>query len=162
MKRLLLLAALGAACAKSPASAPVEFRPADGSFAVRAPGHWRVDQTAGLTRKAVFYGPPDGKRPYSEMIRVALHPAQTPEAYRASHAAGAAPLTETAVGEAEAWEYRVVSEVPDPHGPTRRVVTRTVLVSAPGGLYALEHAWPADAEPGEAFEEFLASFRPKP
>lgn len=162
MKRLLLLVALGGACAKPPASAPVEFSPADGSFTARAPGHWRVDQTPGVTRKAVFYGPPEGARPYSEMIRVALHPAQTPQAYRGAHAASAPPLNETTAGQTKAWEYRDEAEVPDPHGPTRRVITRTVLVPSTGGLYALEHSWPAGAEPGKAFDEFLASFRPKP
>lgn len=162
MRLLLLLAALAAACAKPPASAPVSFSPADGSFEALAPGHWRVDQEAGLTRKAAFFGPPDGPRAFSEMIRVALHPAQDPEAFRAARAPGGPPLTETSAGGAKAWQFVREDAVPDPHAPTRRMVTRTVLIPSPRGLFALEHSWPAESRPGPAFDEFLASFRAKP
>lgn len=162
MRLLLLLAALAAACAKPPASAPAAFSPADGSFEAVAPGNWRVDQEPGLTRKAAFFGPPDGPRAFSEMIRVALHPAQEPEAFRAARSPGGPPLTETSAGGAKAWQFTREDEVPDPHGPARRMVTRTVLVPSPRGLFAVEHSWPADGRPGPAFDEFLASFRAKP
>lgn len=162
MRRLFLLVTLAAACGKTPASAPVDFRPADGSFTARAPGDWRVDQEPGLTRKAAFFGPPAGPQAFSEMIRVALHPAQEAEAFRVSRAPGGPPLTPTSVGGTQAWQFTREEVVPDPHAASRRVVTRTVLVPSPRGLFALEHSWPAGTQPSPVFDEFLASFRAQP
>jgi hypothetical protein len=155
---LALLALLAAGCAPANPSDPVLYRPADGSFEARVPGDWRVESGASGERRAAFFGPPGGPHPYAEMMRVYFHPGQTPEGYRAAAAPGLPPPLDAAA----APEFTRSSEVPDPHGPTRSVTTRSVLVPASGGLFVLEHSWPSEAAPSGAFAALLASFKPRP
>lgn len=164
MSKLLAAAALLAAiaCARPRPSDSVLYRGADGSFEARVPGDWRVQPGRGLTRKAAFFGPATGARPYSEMIRVALHERQTPKAYQAAHDPGSAPALEITVAGRPAWEYRTTRTLKSPHGADQRVAARTVMIAAPAGLFVLEHSWPADAEPTGPFAQLLDSFKPRP
>lgn len=160
--RLLMIAVLAAACSRPAPDAPAEYRPADDSFSASLPGGWKVDDSPGETRKAAFFGPPAGPGAFSEMIRVSLQPATTPEAYRASRPGLPTPLRETSAGGAKAWEFLSDSEFRDPHAGIKKLSSRVVLVPAPGGLFVLEHTWPAGAPSGrEAFEELLRTFKPK-
>lgn len=162
MRRLLLLALLAVACTRPSPDGSAEYRPEDESFTATLPGGWKVDDSPGETRKAAFFGPPSGPGAFTEMIRVSLHPATTPEAYRAARPGLPTPLRETAAGGAKAWEFLSDSEFPDPHGGTRKLSSRVVTVPTPRGLFVLEHAWPAGAPSGRpAFDELLRTFKPK-
>jgi hypothetical protein len=151
-----------AACSRPAPDAPAEYRPADDAFSASLPGGWKVDDSPGETRKAAFFGPPGGPGAFTEMIRVSLLPETTPEAYRAGRPGLPTPLRETAAGGAKAWEFLSESESPDPHGGSRKSSSRAVLIPSPGGLYVLEHSWPAGSpSSAAAFEEFLRTFKPK-
>lgn len=161
--RLILIAALAAsACSRPAPDAPAEYRPADDSFSATLPGGWKVDDSPAETRKAAFFGPPSGRGAFTEMIRVSLYPATTPEAYRAARPGLPTPLTETSAGGAKAWEFLSDSEFPDPHGGVKKLSSRVVAVPTPRGLFVLEHTWPAGEPSGRpAFEELLRTFKPK-
>ncbi len=99
----------------------------------------RAPRSVGAGR-GVFFGPPDGPRPFSEMIRVSRRPGDSPESHRASHVA--------------------VEVFMDPHRGRRTVYVRTVLIPSRGGVFALEHEWPEGASPSRAvFDGVLSSFR---
>jgi len=162
--RIFLIAALAAAACSRPApNAPAEYRPADESFSAAMPGGWKVDDSPGETRKAAFFGPPSGPGAFTEMIRVSLHPATTPEAYRASRPGLPTPLQPAVVGGAKASEFLIDSEFRDPHAGVKKLSSRVVAVPTEKGLFVLEYTWPAGAPAGrEAFEELLRTFQPKP
>ena len=160
--RLILIAVLAAACSRPAPDAAADYRPDDDSFSAALPGGWKVDDSPSETRKAAFFGPPSGPAAFTEMIRVSLHPATTPEAYRAARPGPPTPLKETSAGGAKAWEFLSDSELPDPHGGVKKLSSRIVTLPTPRGLFVLEHTWPAGAPSGrEAFEELLRTFKPK-
>lgn len=162
MRRILLIAALAAACSRPAPNAPAEYLPPDESFTATMPGGWKVDDSPSETRKASFFGPPTGPGAWTGMIRVSLYPGKSPEEYRASRPGPAAPLQESAAGGAKAWTLLSESEFHDPHAGVRKLSSRSVLVQTPRGLFVLEHTWPAGAPVGaEAFEELVRTFKPK-
>ncbi|MBI3566176.1 MAG: hypothetical protein HY079_13345 [Elusimicrobia bacterium] len=164
-----LLLLLPAACRKAPApapSAPVDYRPADGSFSARVPGDWRVEDAPGESRKAAFFGPPAGPAPFSDLMGVYYHAAAEPgtaaRAYVASQTGHGPGLTPPlGVSPAAGLDDSFTRAAPAGHGgPGPSVVTRVVAVPVSGGFYTLEHTWPADRAPDPAFEELLRSFKP--
>lgn len=173
MRRLALAALFLAAACSRPSPEPagsVEYSPPDGSFTARLPGGWKADDAPGKTRKAAFFGPPDGRKPFSELIAVRFFPAggryKDPRAYAAAQAAfgkPAPPPREIEVGATRGLELRTESVFSDVHSGPQALVTRSVLLPAGGGFYALEHTYPA-AGPSSAaiFEDVLRSFRPRP
>ena len=162
MKRLLIIALAAAACSRPGPNAPAEYRPADGSFSASLPGGWKVDDSLGETRKAAFFGPPSGPGAWTEMIRVSLYPATTPQAYRATRPGLPTPLQETAAGGAKALEFLSNSEFRDPHAGVKKLSSRVVMLPTAQGLFVLEHAWPDGAPASrEAFAGLLSTFKPK-
>ncbi|MDD5302524.1 MAG: hypothetical protein PHS14_05375 [Elusimicrobia bacterium] len=161
MKPILIALLAAAACSRPAPNAPAEYRPADDSFSATLPGGWKVDDSPAETRKAAFFGPPAGPGAFTEMIRVSLYPATTPEAYRAKQSGLPTPLRETAAGGAKAWEFLIDSEFRDPHAGVKKLSSRVVALPTPRGLFVLEHTWPAGEPSGrEAFEELLRTFKP--
>ncbi|MDE2492035.1 MAG: hypothetical protein KGM24_14400 [Elusimicrobia bacterium] len=170
MRRSLLLSGLllAAACARKPAApkGEVAYSPADGSFTAALPRGWRVNEAELGTRRAAFYGPPDGKAPYSELIGVYFYPSSgrwsDPADYaQAESAIGVAtPVSRTEAAGVSALSFEVRRELPDPHLGVQRTTTREILVPARGGFFALIHSYPTDGPPpGPAFDAFVASFR---
>jgi hypothetical protein len=156
MRTLALAVLLSAAACSKKAAGPVEYAAPDGSFAAALPGGWKVDDLPGESRKAAFFGPG------SEMIRVSLHANATPESYRASRAGLPTPLVDAEAGGAKAREFLVDTEFPDPHSGPKRFSSRVVLLATPGGLFVLEHAWPAGTPGSKAvFDDVLRTFKPK-
>lgn len=162
MKRLMIAVLLAAACARTDPNGPALYVSRDDAFSATLPGGWRVDDSPGETRKAAFFGPPAGERPFAEMIRVSLRPGATPEGYRGSVQGLPTPLAETSAGGAKAWEFLSTYEFHDPHAGIKKFATRAVLVPSSAGLYVLEHSWPAGTDGSRAaFDALLASFKPK-
>ena len=140
--RFLLLTAvlLATACRRAPApGAAIEYRAPDGSFTAKLPSNWKADEAPGETRKAAFFGPPDGAEPYSQMMGVYFHAAAKPEG----------PLDSTAE-----------TVQPNPHGGSETVITRTVAVPAAGGYFTLVQMYPAGSEPSASFAELVSTFKP--
>lgn len=167
MTRILCLAVLlAAACGRAPApGAPTDYRAPDGSFSARLPSDWKVDDAAGETRKAAFFGPPSGAKPYSELMGVYFHAGADPEAaraYLASEAPTGTPFAPRPVPVGAGTGLELVSSrtMPDVHSGPQRVTTRLVEVAVPGGFYSLEHTWPEGARPSAAFDELLRTFKP--
>lgn len=156
MTRSAWLAAvlLAAACSRpSSPNAPAEYSPADGAYTTALPGGWKVDDGAD---SAAFFGTG------GEMIRISRHAGRTPEEYRASLGGAPTPLAETSVAGAKAWELRASSEFRDPHAGTQKLSSRVVLVPYAGGVWALEHVWPASsAESKAVFDGVLSTFKLK-
>lgn len=161
MRRLVIAVLAALACSRPAAITPAEYRPADNSFSATVPGGWKVDDSPGETRKASFFGPPSGPGAWSALIRVSLHPAMTPEAYRASLGGLPTPLQEAKAGGSKAWEFLNDSEFRDVHAGVKKTSSRTVVLTTAKGLFVLEHTWPAGVPLGrEAFEELLSTFKP--
>ena len=161
MKLVLLLSLLLSPACRRPAASggTVEYRAPDGSFTARLPPNWKADEAPGETRKAVFFGPPDGAQPFSQMMGVYFHAAPDPAASaRAflSSETGAAP----APAAGEALETVVEREVPDPHRGAQRTVTRTVAVPSAGGFFTLVHVYPAGSRASASFDELVSTFKP--
>jgi hypothetical protein len=161
--RLLAAFLFAIACSKpADPNAPVAFRPADGSFSARAPARWKVNDAPGENRKAAFFGPPDGAKPFSQLMGVYFHPAAEPEkaarAYLRS-AVGTEPQPVKAA-ELSGLEATVSRAVSDIHQGEQRETTRTAVFPVQGGFYSLEHTWPAGGAPDPAFDELLRTFRP--
>ncbi|UPT75086.1 MAG: hypothetical protein M0D55_05070 [Elusimicrobiota bacterium] len=155
MRTIALAVLLFAACSR-PSGGPVVYSAPDGSFSAALPGGWKVDDMPGESRKAAFFGPG------AEMIRVALHANATPESYRASRGGLPTPLVDSEAGRAKAREFLVDTEFPDPHSGPKRFSSRVVLLPTPGGLFVLEHAWPAGTPGSKAvFDDVLRTFKPK-
>ena len=161
---------LGAACSRPapvPGGAPGEYAASDGSFTVRLPGGWRVDEAPGETRKAAFFGPPAGAKPFSELISVSYYPEggryKGVDDYVAAQAAlgRAEPTREVLVGGARAVEMSVATVFPDIHSGPQPLITRVVAVPAAGGFYALEHTRPSASPPSAEFDELVRSFQAK-
>ncbi|MDD5657307.1 MAG: hypothetical protein PHF00_08655 [Elusimicrobia bacterium] len=164
MRRAFFLAVLlAAACGRAPKpDEPVSYRAPDGSFSALLPAGWRVDESPGESRKAAFFGPPQGSRPFSELIGVYFHaatdPASAGRAYLAGPISGPGPFSPRPVRVGAASGLEVTAERPSPNGRSR-VAQRVVVVAVPGGFFSLEHAWPADGAASPAFDEFLRSFQ---
>jgi len=162
MKLVLLLALLVLpACKRPPAASggAIEYRAPDGSFTASLPPDWKADEAPGETRKAVFFGPPDGAQPFTQMMGVYFHAAPEPAAAARAHLAsetGAAP----APAAGGALETVVEREVPDPHRGPRRTVTRTVAVPSAGGFFTLVHVYPAGSRAAASFDTLVSSFKP--
>jgi hypothetical protein len=164
--RILLAAVLAlAACSRQSApGASATYRAADGSFSVAMPGDWKVDESQSGARRAAFYGPPGGARPFSQVIAVSFHAAG---AGGGTGAAYVAQQTVTLSGPPRpapppgATDVTTERAVPSTHGGPSRENLRVVAVDAAGGFFILEHAWPLDAAPDPAFEAFRASFKPR-
>lgn len=156
MTRASLLAAvlLAAACSRpSSPDAPAEYSPADGAYSTSLPGGWKVDDGPD---SAAFFGTG------GEMIRISRHAGRTPQEYRASLSGAPTPLVETAVAGTKAWELLASSEFRDPHAGTQKLSSRVVLVPYAGGVWALEHVWPASSpESKPVFDGVLGSFKLK-
>ena len=163
---LLLAVLLAAACGRSSAPGdPTDYRAPDGSFSARLPSDWKVNDASGETRKAAFFGPPSGVKPFSQSMGVYFHPSVDPaaaRAYLASEATVAAPFAprEIPVGAGMGLELVTSRTVQDVHSGPQRVTRRLVEVVAQGGFYSLEHTWPTGTEPSTAFDELLHSFKP--
>jgi len=162
---LMLCAAACSRPAPAPGGAPVEYAAPDGSFTARLPGGWTVDDAPGENRKAAFFGPADGKKPFSELIAVSFYPAggryggvDEYLAAQASHGSAAPPRDATVAG-VKGVELIVRTVFPDVHSGPQPVVTRVLAVPAAGGFYALEHTWPDGAAPSPAFDALVASFK---
>jgi hypothetical protein len=173
MNRFLAAAVLllAAACSKPapfPGSASAEYSAPDGSFTARLPGGWKVDDSPGRYRKAAFFGPPDGAKPFSELIAVSFYPAggryRGPDDYIAGQAAlgKAGPSKPVTVGDALGVEVTVATTFPDPHAGPRPLITRALAVPAAGGFFALEDTRPEDLPASKEFDELLGSFKPGP
>lgn len=162
---------LAGACSK-PAPAPggpsTEYAARDGSFTARLPGGWKVDDSPGRYRKAAFFGPPDGAKPFSSLISVNFYAAggrfQTPDDYIAARAAlgRAEPPRAAAVGGVPGIEVTVATVFTDVHSGPQRLVARSLAVPAPGGFFGLEYTRPEDQPPSKDFDAMLASFKPGP
>jgi hypothetical protein len=166
MKRVLIpIALLIVACGRSTVpGAPTDYRAPDGSFSARLPSDWKVDDAPGETRKAAFFGPPSGVKPFSQLMGVYFHPSTEPasaRAYLASEAPAEVPFAprDVPVGGGTGLELIVSRTVPDVHFGPQRVTTRLVEVVVPGGFYSLEHTWPTGTEPSPSFDELLHSFK---
>ena len=167
MRRVLLAAALLAcACGRSgsKAGSAVDYRPPDGSFRARLPSNWKADESPGETRKAAFFGPPDGAKPYSELMGVYFHAAADPEAAARTYLsiAGVGPATprEIAVGSRRGLEIDGTRTMPAVELAPQTVSVRTVAVPVAGGFFTLEHTWPAGTTAAPAFDELLRTFEP--
>lgn len=156
MTKSVLFAALllAAACTRAPApDSPAEYVPDDGAYTASLPGGWKVDDGPD---SAAFFGTG------GEMIRISRHAGGTPESYRASLGGLPTPLTETTVAGSKAWETLASGEFRDPHAGLQKLRSRVVLVPYEGGVWALEHVWPASsAESKAAFDGVLSSFKLK-
>lgn len=172
MRRALILtfalAATATGCRKAPpATGPVEYRAADGSFTARLPGDWKADDSPGESRKIAIFGPPSGKNPFSDLMGVYYHasadPASAARSYVASQTGQGPGLGPTLGGEAAALDSQGDRSVHDLHsGRDLKETTRIVAVLAPGGFYSLEHTWPSDQAPDAAFDELVRTFKPGP
>jgi hypothetical protein len=168
MKRALLAASLllGTACSRSPEPS-VSYRAPASRFSADLPRGWRVNEEVDDSRLAAFYGPPDGKTPYTQVIAVYFRPAsgrwKSAREYLPAESAGgdATDPVETRVGGLPALELAVSRTAPDPHRGTVRTRTRAVLAQAKDGFYVLELTYPDGAAPSPAFDAFLASFKPQ-
>ena len=165
--RSLLLAAvlLAAGCGRRDSGASVDYRAAAGRFRARLPGNWRADETPGDTRRAALYGPPDGLKPFSQLIGVYFHSAGDPEAaahaYLASAASGpAVPPREVAAGSRRGFEVVEERRIPGLEMKPETVEVRTVAVPAAGGFFTLEHTRPAGSAASPAFDELVRTFEP--
>jgi hypothetical protein len=165
----VLAASLVAACSRSapaPGGAVLEYAAPDGSFTSRLPGGWKVDDAPGVNRKAAFFGPPDGAKPFSQLIAVSFYPAsgryKDAGEYLAAQAAlgRAEPAREVSAGGGKATEMILRAKFTDPHSGVQPLVTRVVAVPADGGFFALEHTWPDGETPSAAFDGVLAAFKP--
>lgn len=162
MRLFLLIALAATACSRPTPNAPAQYRSLDDSFTASLPGGWKVDDSPDTTRKASFFGPPNGPGVFAQSIRVSLYPATTPDAYRAARAGFPTPPKETAVGDAKAHEFLSHSEFRDPHAGVTKLSARVVMLPTSRGLFVLEHTWPAGgAADRETFENLLRTFKPK-
>ena len=163
---LLLCAAGCSKPAPPPGGAPVVYTAPDGSFSATLPGGWRMDDAPGKYRKAAFFGPPDGKKPFSELIAVSFYPAggryKGVEDYIAAQSAlgRADPTREVPVGGVRSVELIVRTVFQDVHTGSQPQVTRVLAVPAAAGFFALEHTWPDGAAPSTAFDNMVTSFKP--
>lgn len=163
---LLMCAAACSKPAPVPGGAPAEYVAPDKSFTASLPGGWKVDDAPGEHRKAAFFGPPDGKKPFSELISVSFYPAggryQDIEEYVAAQSAlgQALPPREASVGGVRGVELTVRSVFRDVHSGPQPLVTRALAVPAAKGFFTLEHTWPEGAAPSPAFDDLLRSFKP--
>jgi hypothetical protein len=144
----------------------LEYSAPDGSFAARLPGGWKVDDAPGVSRKAAFFGPPDGAKPFAQLIAVSFYPAggryKDADEYLATQAAlgRAEPAREARAGGRRATEMTLRTRFNDIHSGVQPLVTRVVAVPVDGGFFALEHTWPEGTAPSPAFEELVAGFKP--
>ena len=163
MKRWMLMAALSlCACGRGqPPGAQLDYRPPDGSFAARVPGDWKVDESPGETRKASFFGPSDGERPFSQSMGVYFHAAADPAAAARNYLAFQSSQGIAAPSPAKETDLEVIAErtLNDIHAGRQRLTTRTVVVIMPKGFFSLEHTWPAGTPPSPAFDELRRTFR---
>ena len=166
-RALLVVLALACACNRVPRPGEaVEYRPADGSFSARVPSDWKADESPGETRKAAFFGPAQGAKPFSELMGVYFHPASDPAAAARDYLASEPPadfpaqVRDVLVGGARGMEVSFARAEPDPHHGAQRVSVRMVAMPVAGGFFLLQHSWPAGAAPGPAFDELLRTFRP--
>ena len=163
---LLLCAAACSKPAPVPGGAPAGYVAPDGSFSASLPGGWKVDDSPGEHRKASFFGPPDGDKPFSDLISVSFYPAggryQNVDEYVASKSSLGPPALprEVMVAGVRGVELTVLSEFRDVHTGVHRLVTRALAVPAAKGFFALEHTWPEGAAPSPAFDELVRSFKP--
>lgn len=173
MKRLLTAVLLLSACGRPrPArDGTVAYRSPDGRFRARLPGDWRADEGKDPVRLAAFFGPPGGPKPYAQSIAVYFHPAAEPDfaarLYLASNAGGlnsgpARPPREVSVGALKGLELDGRRKDPGLETAPEDVLTRIVVVAAPGGFYALEQSRPVGAPQTPAFDEMLRTFVPAP
>ncbi len=174
MKIILAAVVLLFACGRpGPArDGTVAYRSPDGRFSARLPGDWRADEGKDPVRLAAFFGPPGGPNPYAQSIAVYFHPAADPDfasrLYLASSAGSpdagpARPPRQVAVGAAlKGLELDGRQKNPGLETAPEDTITRTVVVAAPGGFYALEQSRPASAPETPAFDEMLTTFAPTP
>lgn len=162
-----VLLLLGAACSRpsAPDGASREYAARDGSFAAKLPEGWKVDEAPGENRKAAFFGPPDGAKPFSQLIAVSFYSAggrykNVDEYMAAQSALGRAEPPHAAAAGARGVERLVHTVFQDIHSGSQPLTTRIVAIPAAGGFYALEHTWPDGTAPSPAFEELLSSFKP--
>lgn len=162
MKRLATAVLLAAACGRP--AGPVEYGSPELGFTAAAPASWKADESQPAPRRAAFYGPPAGPRPFAESIVVSFQPAggrwPGPAAYlaAASRVPGAPPLPPPAPDAREAAFERAT---PSMHGKSLVERVRLVAVEAGNGFFVLEHAYPAEGyAPGPEFEAFRTSFKP--
>ena len=171
-RRFVVMLLLCASACSRPAPAPVSsdgpisYAAPDESFTASLPGGWKVDDSPGEHRKAAFFGPPDGPKPFAELIAVSWYRAgdryQNVDDYLAAQAAlgRAEPAREVSAGGVKGRELTVRSVFPDVHSGPQPVVTRVVAVPSGAGFFALEHTWPDGAAPSPAFERLLETFKP--
>ncbi len=133
-------------------------------FSARLPSDWKVDDASTEGKKAAFFGPPIGPKPFSQLIGVYYHIDGTPERLRAYLAAEIRPGEsftphETVIGQKTGLEITTSRFVLNIHSKPQLVSKRVVVVPTVHGFYSLEHTWPIDSAPTSAFEEFLRSFK---
>ena len=126
--------------------------------------NWKVEEHV-ETPGATFFGPPDGDRPFSEMIGVYFYRAADPARgardhlfYQSSRSSG--PLMPLPISVSGLKEVVVNRIEPDVHTGEHLLTTRTVVVIVPDGFFSLEHTYATDAVPSPAFDEMLRTFRP--
>lgn len=165
----VLAVLLGAACSRpapAPGGAVLEYSAPDGSFASRLPGGWKVDDSPGVNRKAAFFGPPDGAKPFSQLIAVSFYPAsgryKDAADYLAAQAAlgKAEPARDVRAAGLKAREMILRAKFTDVHSGVQPLVTRVIAVPVDGGFFALEHTWPDGETPSPAFDGVVAAFKP--
>jgi hypothetical protein len=159
---MLAAVLLAASCGRQDSGpATVAYSPPDASFHARLPADWKADESLGETRKAAFFGPPDGAKPYSQLMGVYFHAAPDPESAARAYLAGSGPpAREIMVGSRRGLE--VVSTRTEPAvemGP-QTVQIRSIAVPVAGGFFILEHTWPVGAAPSPAFDELVKTFEP--
>jgi hypothetical protein len=167
-RAVAVLILCSAACSRPapvPGGASVEYAAPDGSFTARMPGGWKADDAPGENRKVAFFGPPDGAKPFAELIAVSYYPAggryKDVNDYVGAQASlgQAQPPREVAVGAARGMEVIVKTVLPDIHSGPQPLVTRVLAFPSGAGFYALEHTWPDGDVPSPAFDALAASFK---
>ncbi|MFI5345181.1 MAG: hypothetical protein ACHQ51_02290 [Elusimicrobiota bacterium] len=169
MRSLAAVLLLGVAACSRPAPVPggasLQYAAPDGSFTALLPGGWKVDDAPGENRKAAFFGPPDGAKPFAQLIAVSFYPAggrykDVNDYIGAQSALGQAqPPREVAVGAARGAEVIVKTVFSDIHAGPQPLVTRVLAFPSGAGFYALEHTWPDGEAPSPAFDALVSSFK---
>lgn len=158
VRRAVAALLLLGACGRAPSSEGA-YRAPDGSFTASLPGTWRVDETASGSRLAAFYGPPGGKKPFSQVIAVSREVGDA-AAFLARASAGGGGAPRPFAPDAAPLDVSFERALPSTHGGPARENVRLVSVPGQGGFFVLEHGWPLGDAPAPEFEAFLASFKP--
>ena len=152
--------------AKSPDS-PVTYHSQIG-FSCPIPGNWKVSENQPGSL-AAFYGPPNGKAPYSSSIAVYRYPKghsdfSSPKEYYLRNAGkNASSLIQKKIASGAAYYFSDKEASPGIARPKQTTREEYYLIAFQGGFYALVYLGPEkNASPGEAvFQKLAQGFKTK-